>query len=168
MPAEQAPLPAGCPVLQDVLAASEAAAAAARAAVAAYRERLPAMLCLPSFMPPPPEYLSAMESRAAEAEAILQAIKAGTYVGAAVAAQPAAQPAGEAAASAGAAEPAAAAGAAAPGSVSALETRLAALEAETQKKDAQASQIAKPLLNSCALRCSAGLSLFRGRRIHAG
>lgn len=159
MSAEQAPLPAGCPVLQDVLAASEAAAAAARAAVAAYRERLPAMLGLPSFMPPPPEYLSAMESRAAEAEAILQAIKAGTYAGAPAAAQQAVQPAGEAAA---------AAGAAAPGSVSALETRLAALEAETQKKDAQASPVAKLLPNSCALRCSAGLSHSCGRRVHAG
>ncbi|KAL4432192.1 hypothetical protein ABPG77_005954 [Micractinium sp. CCAP 211/92] len=140
--------------VKDVLAASEAAAAAARAAVAAYRERLPAMLCLPSFMPPPPEYLSAMESRAAEAEAILQAIKAGTYVGAAAAAQPAAQPAGEAAASAGAAEPAAAAGAAAPGSVSALETRLAALEAETQKKDAQIAA----LVNAATLDVPSPLS----------
>ncbi|KAL4421449.1 hypothetical protein ABPG75_010740 [Micractinium tetrahymenae] len=119
--------------VKEVLAACEAAAAAARTAVAAYRERLPVMLGLPSFMPPPPEYLSAMDARAAEAESILEAIKAGTYVppaAAAPAAAPAAQPTAEAA-------PAAAKGAAAPGGVSALESRLAALEAETQKKDAQ-------------------------------
>lgn len=123
--------------VKEVLAACEAAAAAARGAVAAYRERLPAMLGLPAFMPPPPEYLAAMEARAAEAEGILEAIKARTYVPPA-AAPPSAQPAAEAAAPPADAPPAAAGAAgAAPGSLSALESRLAALEAETVKKDAQ-------------------------------
>lgn len=132
---------------QDVLAACEAAATSARAAVAAYRERLPAMLRLPAFMPPPPEYLSAMEARAAEAEGILEAIKAGTYVEPAAAAPPATQAAGEAAPTAAAATPAAPA--TAPGTLSALESRLAALEAETLEKDAQASP-----LWTCLWQCS--------------
>lgn len=130
-----------------MLAACEAAATSARAAVAAYRERLPAMLRLPAFMPPPPEYLSAMEARAAEAEGILEAIKAGTYVEPAAAAPPATQAAGEAAPTAAAATPAAPA--TAPGTLSALESRLAALEAETLEKDAQASP-----LWTCLWQCS--------------
>ncbi|KAI7843548.1 hypothetical protein COHA_002790 [Chlorella ohadii] len=99
--------------VKEVLAAAEAAAAAARAAVASYRERLPVLLRLPSFLPPPPEYLAALEGRAAEAEQLL--------------------------ASAGASG---APLASAAGDLASLEARLAALEEENSKKDAQVGALA--------------------------
>ncbi|PSC75947.1 tRNA (guanosine(18)-2 -O)-methyltransferase isoform B [Micractinium conductrix] len=107
--------------VKETLAAAEAAAAVCRTAVSAYRERLPVLLRLPSFMPPPPEYLSAMDARAAEAEQIMAAISAGTYVPPAPAPPPAAAPVAEAPA----------------GSLAAMEARLAALDAQSVKKDAQ-------------------------------
>lgn len=146
---------------QEVFAAAEAAAAGARAAVAAYRERLPVLLRLPNFLPPPPEYMSAVEARAAEAEQLLAAVTSGTYVPpaapapapapaaaeAAPAPAPAAAPApAPAAAPAAVAAPAAPAGAggaplaSAAGDLAALEARLAALEEENSKKDAQVSR----------------------------
>ncbi|PRW32590.1 hypothetical protein C2E21_8239 [Chlorella sorokiniana] len=135
--------------VKEVLAAAEAAAAGARAAVASYRERLPVLLRLPNFLPPPPEFVAALEGRAAEAEQLLGAVTSGTYVPpaapapapAAAEAAPAAAPApAPAPAAAPAAAPAGAGGAplaSAAGDLAALEARLAALEEENSKKDAQ-------------------------------
>lgn len=111
--------------------AAGAAAAAARAAVSSYCQRLPAMQRLPSFVPPPPEYLAALEAKAAEAEAVLASIRSGSYV-------PAPAPAPAAAAAAAVPEPAA--GKEAGGEAGTLEARLAALEAENEQKDAQVGQ----------------------------
>ncbi|KAL4855669.1 hypothetical protein ACK3TF_003754 [Chlorella vulgaris] len=112
--------------VKEVMAAAGAAAAAARAAVSSYCQRLPAMQRLPSFVPPPPEYLAALEAKAAEAEAVLGSIRSGSYVPA---------PAPAVAAAAAAPEPAA--GKDPGGEAGTLEARLAALEAENEKKDAQ-------------------------------
>ncbi len=135
-----------------MLAAAEAAAAGARAAVASYRERLPVLLRLPSFLPPPPEYLAALEGRAAEAEQLLAAVTAGTYVpptppappAAAEAAAPAPAPAAAPAVAPAVAQAGASGAplASAAGDLASLEARLAALEEENSKKDAQVGALA--------------------------
>lgn len=142
-----APCALTCP--QEVLAAAEAAAAAARAAVASYRERLPVLLRLPSFLPPPPEYLAALEGRAAEAEQLLASVTAGTYVpptppAAAEAAAPAPAPAAAPAVAPAVAQAGASGAplASAAGDLASLEARLAALEEENSKKDAQVGALA--------------------------
>lgn len=134
LPASPARPPLSAP--QEVLAAAESAAASCRTAVMAYRERLPLMLNLPSFLPPPPDFLAAMEARAAEAEQLLEAITAGTYVPPVAVAAPA--PAVAAPVVAPVEHlPSGGAPAAVPGDLAALERRLAELEDQSSQVDMQ-------------------------------
>ena len=61
-------------MLREVVAGAEAAAKAARGAVDAYRQRLPALLRLPGFAPPPAEYSAGLEAKAEEAGRLFKGI----------------------------------------------------------------------------------------------
>eukprot|EP00887_Chlorella_sp_A99_P005716 scaffold1.g5716.t1 len=91
-------------MLKDVVAGAEAAATAARAAVDAYQARLPALLRLPGFVVPAPEYVAGLEAKVAEAAQLACAVAdpaaAENSAAAASAAAPAAPAAPRAAAAA--------------------------------------------------------------------